>query len=134
MKRNTLDRQIIKALAIGISATIAMQPVTVFANETDGTVLGRGRGGSATLVSTGEEVDATVVDGTEVVTPETPDKSTVDTVGIEDEDVALASSIPEEVKSGFSWWWLLILAAITGVSVEEVYRRKKAKEEAEKKN
>ena len=122
MKRNTLDSQIIKALTIGISATGY------------GTILGRRRGGSATLVSTGEEVDATVVDGTEVVTPETPDKSTVDTVGIEDEDVALASSIPEEVKSGFSWWWLLILAAITGVSVEEIYKRKKAKAEAEKKN
>lgn len=99
----------------------------------NGTVLGRGRGGSATLVSTGEEVDAAVVDGSDVATPETPDKSTVDTVGIEDENVALASSIPEEAKKGFSWW-LLILAAITGVSVEEIYRRKKAKAEAEKKN
>lgn len=122
MKRNTLDSQIIKALTIGISATGY------------GTIFGRRRGGSATLISTGEEVDAVVVDGTEVVTPEIPDKSTVDTVGIEDENVALASSIPEEVKSGFSWWWLLILAAITGVSAEEIYRRKKAKAEAEKKN
>lgn len=122
MKRNTLDRQIIKALTIGISATGY------------GTILGRRRGGSATLVSTGEEVDATVVDGTVAVTLETPYKFIVDTVGIEDEDVALASSIPEEVKSGFSWGWLLILAAITGVSVEEMYRRKKEKEEAEKKN
>ena len=39
MKRNTLDRQIIKALTIGISATMAMQPLTVFANEAEGTAL-----------------------------------------------------------------------------------------------
>ena len=33
MKKNTLDKQLIKALAIGISASMAMQPVTAFAAD-----------------------------------------------------------------------------------------------------
>lgn len=38
MKKNTLDKQLIKALAIGISASMAMQPVTALANEGENTV------------------------------------------------------------------------------------------------
>ena len=33
MKRNTLDKQILKALTIGLSASMALQPVTAFAHD-----------------------------------------------------------------------------------------------------
>ena len=105
--------------------------------EDDAEVLGARRkyasrkAGTATDVASGDTVEATIVDASEVTAPEKPDKSTVDTVAIEDEDTALAATIPEEAKEGFSWWWLLVLAAVTGVSVEELYRRKKAKENAD---
>ena len=53
-----------------------------------------------------------------------------------DEDTAKAATIPEEAKKGFAWWVFLILAAITGVSAEEYYRRRKEKvrEQSEKKD
>jgi hypothetical protein len=99
-------------------------------------VLGAGRGGSATEVGTGEAVDATIVDASETISPEKEEKTIVDTVAIEDEGVALSSSIPEEAKKGFPWWILVILASITGVSVEEYYRRRqeKIREESAKKD
>ena len=208
MKRNTLDKQILKALTIGLSASMALQPVTAFAHganpdnasdvpqnpdtvdvqeiqqetpsmntevaesidtaqeavtgamdqaaaregkqETEKSaidnklekataparVLGAGRGGSAMQVDTGEAVDATIVDASETISPEKEEKTIVDTVAIEDEGVALSSSIPEEAKKGFPWWILVILASITGVSVEEYYRRRqeKIREESAKKD
>ncbi len=36
MKRKTLDKKLVKALAIGISASMALQPVTVFAEASEG--------------------------------------------------------------------------------------------------
>ncbi|MBQ6416984.1 MAG: hypothetical protein IJJ65_12130, partial [Butyrivibrio sp.] len=46
MKKNTLDKQLIKALAIGISASMAMQPVTAFAAD-EGVVNDPATGSSA---------------------------------------------------------------------------------------
>ena len=36
MKRNTIDRQVIKAITIGISASMALQPVVAYAETESG--------------------------------------------------------------------------------------------------
>ena len=52
------------------------------------------------------------------------------TTTIEDDDTAKAAGITQEKQSKLSYLWLLILAASAGVSIEEIKRRKNAKEAA----
>ncbi len=89
--------------------------------------------GFATEVESGKKVEATIVDASETANTEETDKSTVDTVLIEEEDTAKAATFEEtEQKKTSTWWWLLIPAAITGVSAEEYARKRRQK--AEKRN
>ncbi len=86
--------------------------------------------GFATEIESGKKIEATIVDASEAANTEETDKSTVDTVLIEDEDTAKAATVEEtEEKKNFTWWWLLIPAAITGVSAEELTRRKRSRSE-----
>ncbi|WP_024865466.1 hypothetical protein [Butyrivibrio sp. FCS014] len=48
---------------------------------------------------------------------------------IEDADTAKAAA-PIQAQTGFPWWILIIVAAVAGVSVEEIVRRRNAKAKA----
>ena len=118
------NKNVIKAVAIGISAGLILQPVVAFAY--DAPVEKRADAFIESVVYSDEVIFDIDVDA-KAITQDTDkvirdNEKPVNTKVIEDEDTAEAAA-PVEREKGFLWWILIIPAAIAGVSVEEYIRR-----------